>query len=367
MDKQTNYAVAPGEFLAEWLDDNSMTQQHAADRLGTSRKNVNEIVNGRAPVTPETAVRLARLTGIPVGSWIRFEAMYRADLARLHDETELAVHVEKIPAGAAAYLRGRGIITATKRNPGKLVSEFLGFHGFGTWQAFVDNTEGASAGEYALAALKEQKTTFDSLSCATWLRVGELTDAFEQGRDFTYDEAALRRLLPALRARAQDSDDSLLTDLAEMLARVGVVFLMVEPPKQLSLYGMTRWIDKRVPVIQQSGRRNTDGFIIWTLFHELGHVLNDPRGSQHFEYTTKRKRTSAAETGANKFAYDTLFGPAGISPWGDLPQPRDVARIAREVGVSPGVAVHQLRRRQKLQYWQCTNLMVDLGGANESD
>lgn len=365
MENQTNYAVAPGEFLAEWLDDNAMTQQQAADRLGMSRKNVNEIVNGRAPVTPDTGLRLERLTGIPADSWARFEAMFRADLARVHDEAELAKHVEKIPPGATAYLRAQRIVSATKRNPGRLVSEFLAFQGFGTWDAFEDSIEGASAGEYALAALKEQKTTFNAVSCATWLRAGELTDAFERGRRYTYDERALRRLLPALRERAQHPDDSLLQDLSDMLASVGVVFLMVVPPKQLSLYGMTRWIDKRVPVIQQSGRRNTDGFIIWALFHELGHVLNDPRGSQHFEYTTTKKRTTAAETAANKFAYETLFGPAGISPWGDVTQPREVARIAHDVGVSPGVAVHQLRRRQKLQYWQCANLMVDLGDGIE--
>ena len=100
---------------------------------------------------------------------------------------------------------------------------------------------------------------------------------------------------------------------------------------------------------------------IWTFFHELGHVLNDPRGSRHVEYSTAKKRTSAAETHANKFAYETLFGASGIAPWGPEPRPGDVARIAREVGVSPGVAVHQLRRRQKLEYWQCSNLLVNLG------
>ena len=363
MANHTDYAVAPGEFLAEWLDDTDMTQQQAAMRLGVSRKQVNEIVNGRAPITADTALRLERLTDIPTDSWLRFEAAYRADLARLHDEAVLAEHVDLIPASTATYLRSRGIVSATKRTPGKLVAEFLRFHGFGTWDAFADSVDGASAGEFALAALKEQKSEFDYIACATWLRIGDLSEAYERGRRYTYNEQGLRNLLPALRERAQRPDDSMLKDFADMLASVGVVFLMEHPPKQLPLYGMTRWIDKRVPVIQQSGRRNTDGFFIWAFFHEIGHVLNDPRGSQHFEYSTKRKRTSAAETAANKFAYETLFGPAGISPWGSETRPREVARIAREVGVSPGVAVHQLRRRKKLEYWQCTKLSVDLGDA----
>ncbi|MDQ1075157.1 HigA family addiction module antitoxin [Microbacterium sp. SORGH_AS_0969] len=79
----TDYAVAPGQYLDEWLEESSLTQQEAANRLGVSRKHVNEIVNGRAPVTPETALKLERLTGIPADSWVRFEARYRLDLARL--------------------------------------------------------------------------------------------------------------------------------------------------------------------------------------------------------------------------------------------------------------------------------------------
>ncbi len=361
METLPNYAVAPGEFLAEWLADNRMTQQDAAARLGVSRKQVNEIANGRAPITAESAIRLARLTDIPADSWLRLEAAYRADLARLHDEAQLAEHANAIPASATAYLRSVGAVTATKRTPGRLVAEFLGYHGFGTWEAFTASIDDAAAGDYALAALKEQKSAYDQVSCATWLRAGELSDAYDRGRYYSYDEVGLRSLLPALRKRAQTPDDNLLDDFAQMLAGVGVVFLMVEPPKQLPLYGMTRWIDKRIPVIQQSGRRSTDGFLIWTFFHEIGHVLNDPRGSQHVEYSTNKKRSSAAETAANKFAYQTLFGAAGISPWDGVTGSAQVASIARQVGVSPGVAVHQLRRRQKLAYWQCGDLMVNLG------
>lgn len=84
----TNYAVAPGEYLEEWIDAQGFSQQHVADLLGSSRKQVNEIVNGRAPVTSDTAVRLERVVGIPADAWLRYEAAYRADLARIADQVD---------------------------------------------------------------------------------------------------------------------------------------------------------------------------------------------------------------------------------------------------------------------------------------
>lgn len=358
----TNYAVAPGEYLEEWIEDQGMSQQRVADLLGCSRKQVNEIINGRAPVTSDTAMRLERVVGIPADSWLRYEAAYRADLARISDEENLAADVGKIDPNAVTYLRSLGATTATRRKPGALVSDFLAFHRCGTWEAYTHLHETASRGDYALAALKEAGATIDVTVLTTWLRAGELAEAFERGRSYLYDPDQLRDALPHLRTRAATPDATMLHDIANMLADVGVVFMVVEPPRKFPLLGMTRWIDKRVPVIQQTGRWGKDGFVIWTLFHELGHVLNDPRGEMHLEYSTEKKRNGAAEKSANQFAMDLLFGEAGIEPFSGLTSDGAIAATARTVGVSPGVAVHQMHRRRLLDYKFGNQLCVDLAG-----
>jgi addiction module HigA family antidote len=358
----TNYAVAPGEYLEEWIDDHDLSQQRVAELLGSSRKQVNEIVNGRAPITSDTAMRLERVVGIPATTWLKYEALYRADLARIADEESLADHVNEIAPSAVTYLRGIGATSATKRSPGKLVSDFLAFHRCGTWEAYVHLHEEASQGDYALAALKDSGSTLDRTLLTTWLRAAELAEPFERGRGFDYDSEQLRAALPELRARAATPDSTMLRDIASMLADVGVVFMVVEPPTKLPLLGMTRWIDKRVPVIQQTGRRGKDGFVIWTLFHEIGHVLNDPRGEMHVEYSTEKKRNSAAEKTANAFAMDLLFGEGGVAQFRGLSYDREIADKAREIGIAPGVAVHQMHRRRLLDYSFGNRLCVDLAG-----
>ncbi|KUM36486.1 HigA family addiction module antitoxin [Arthrobacter sp. EpRS71] len=358
----TNYAVAPGEYLEEWIDEHGLSQQHVAELVGCSRKQINEIVNGRAPITPDTARRLERVTGVPTGSWLRYEAAYRADQARIADEENLAVYVDEIDPSAVAYLRSVGATQATKRSPGRLVSDFLSFHRCGTWEAYVHLHEVASTGDYALAALKDSGASIDRTLLTTWLRAGELEEPFERGRSYDYQPENLRAALPELRARAAAPDSTMLQDMATILASVGVVFMVVEPPKKFPLLGMTRWIDKRVPVIQQTGRWGKDGFVIWALFHELGHVLNDPRGEMHLEYSTEKKRTGAAEKAANKFALETLLGEEGLAELSGLTRDGEIAAAANRIGVSPGVAVHQMHRRRMLSYQYGNRLCVDLAG-----
>jgi HTH-type transcriptional regulator/antitoxin HigA len=195
-----------------------------------------------------------------------------------------------------------------------------------------------------------------------WLRAAELAEPFERGRGYSYDADQLRGALPHLRARAATPDGTMLRDIRNMLGDVAVVFMVVDPPKKFPLLGMTRWIDKRVPVIQQTGRWAKDGFVIWTLFHEIGHVLNDPRGEMHLEYSTEKKRNTAAEKAANAFAMEILFGESGIKPFEGLTLDREIADTARQVGVAPGVAVHQMHRKRLLDYGRGNRLCVDLAG-----
>lgn len=359
----TNYAVAPGEYLEEWIDDHGLSQHRVAEMLGSSRKQVNEIVNGRAPITSDTAMRLERVVGIPARTWLSYEALYRADLARIADEEDLAQHVGDIAPSAISYLRGLGATTSTKRSPGKLVSDFLAFHRCGTWEAYVHLHEEVSHGDYALAALKDSKTALDPTLLSSWLRAAELTEGFERGRSLDYAPDRLRAALPSLRARAATPDSTVMRDLANVLLDVGVVLLVVEPPAKLPLLGMTRWIDKKVPVIQQTGRWSKDGFAIWTLFHEIGHVLNDPRGEMHVEYSTEKKRNSAAEKNANAFATEILFGgDEVVSQFRGLSYDREIASKALEIGIAPGLAVHQMHRRRWLPYNHGNKLCVDLTG-----
>ena len=83
------YAVPPGATLQETIDSLGMTQRELALRTGMAPKTINEIINGKAPITPATSVLLERVTGIPARMWNNLESNYREQLALKADRDRL--------------------------------------------------------------------------------------------------------------------------------------------------------------------------------------------------------------------------------------------------------------------------------------
>lgn len=67
----------PGETLREVLDERQMTQADLAERMGLPKKTVNEIVQGKAAITPEAALQLERVLGVPADFWNNLEQNYQ--------------------------------------------------------------------------------------------------------------------------------------------------------------------------------------------------------------------------------------------------------------------------------------------------
>src|SRR3990172_1144214 len=74
----TTHAPAhPGEILRElYLKPLGITVTQAAKALGMTRKHVSAIVNGRAPVTPDMALRLASAFATEPELWVNMQAQY---------------------------------------------------------------------------------------------------------------------------------------------------------------------------------------------------------------------------------------------------------------------------------------------------
>lgn len=67
----------PGEIIRELcLEPLDITVTKAADALGVSRKTLSAILNGRAGISPEMAMRLAKAFNTSPESWLNQQMQY---------------------------------------------------------------------------------------------------------------------------------------------------------------------------------------------------------------------------------------------------------------------------------------------------
>jgi antitoxin HigA-1 len=89
----------PGEMLLEeFLKPLGMTQTELAQRIHVSFPRINEIVNGKRGITPDTALRLARLLGTTPEFWLNGQRNWDLWHALRSDSVEDLDTIEPVSA-----------------------------------------------------------------------------------------------------------------------------------------------------------------------------------------------------------------------------------------------------------------------------
>jgi HTH-type transcriptional regulator/antitoxin HigA len=76
-------AIPPGDVLAEELEARGLTQSRLARLMHRPLQAINEIIRGRKRITGVTALGLAEVLGTSAEFWMRLEADYELNKARL--------------------------------------------------------------------------------------------------------------------------------------------------------------------------------------------------------------------------------------------------------------------------------------------
>jgi len=85
-----DWVSPPGDTIIDLLEERNQTQVQLSKCLGYTTKQVSQLINGQAPLTEETALKLERFLGSTARFWLNREAQYRAQLAKLEEKERLA-------------------------------------------------------------------------------------------------------------------------------------------------------------------------------------------------------------------------------------------------------------------------------------
>lgn len=74
--------IHPGEMLKDELEARGMSQRKFAGLIGMPYTAFNEIINGKRPITTDTALKIEAATGISANIWVGLQADYNMQTAR---------------------------------------------------------------------------------------------------------------------------------------------------------------------------------------------------------------------------------------------------------------------------------------------
>jgi len=93
--------VHPGPLLKEEIEYRGISQKQLAQQMGVSYSVLNDILNGKRPVSIEYALYLEAALGIDAQLWIQMQADYNLQVAK--SDKAIKRHLLEIRKIAAAF------------------------------------------------------------------------------------------------------------------------------------------------------------------------------------------------------------------------------------------------------------------------
>ena len=351
---EPDYAVSPGQILEEHLEVREISQAEFARRCDRSPKLISEIIAGKAPVEPRTALQFEKVLGMDAGIWLGIEADYQLHQEREVEKrrnTEWLAWSKNFPI---AELVRRGAIkelTSATENVNALLG-FFGVASVASWER-----------KYARAQVAYRHSpSFKSsvFALATWLRLGELEA--EQIECAIYNEATFKQALHRIRELTAAQYVEVLSEAEELCAKSGVALAIVKPLPKTALSGAARWLTSHKAVIQLSVRHLRDDQLWFSFFHEAAHILLHGKKLVFIREGNGKTPDADEEAESNQWASDFLV------PRGDWDRfatssefsPHAVRRFAQEQGIAPGIVVGRLQHEGKINWNQLNDLKLHL-------
>lgn len=346
---EPDYAVPPGRTLQETIDHLGIEQKELAARTGMAAKTINQIVKGKAPLTPDTALRLERVTGVPARTWNNLEANFREQLARLESSKHLEAQKEWLDRIPVKELIARGVFEPSTETT-VMVEQTLRFFGV----ASVDSwKEGWSKPQFAFR--KSPSAAGHDGALATWLRLAELQA--QSAEMPPYDAKKFTTAIRSIRCLTVQTPDAFVDQMTSLCAEAGVAMVLVPEIKGSRINGAAKWLTSTKAMIALNLLGKSNDLFWFTFFHEAGHILNDSKKELYIDtdYTDDPR-----EVAANEFARSILIPPQFDRELPSLKTYSAVKAFAAKLKIAPGIVVGRLQREKLIPYSHLNALKVRL-------
>lgn len=324
-----------------------LAARDVAEHLHGGMASLRSLLDGTGSIDKLQAIALAENLGGTVSFWLKRQANYEAALERAVD-VATAIESDNWLLLPVPGERPRGRLSAEKRRAE--VRRRLTFFNVGTLKAWQ-----ARYGRICSDTLfrKSEAFTSDSAAILMWLRTGELAADIIDTR--SWNPGNLRDRLDEIRKLSKiKHPGSFLPKLKELCSEAGVAVVAKRAPQGCPASGASRMVAPDKAMILLSFRGLSDDKFWFTVFHEIGHLL------QHGACTfvdSDMEDVDEVEREANQFASDCIVPKRNADEFRQLEPARDeVVRFSVRVGIAPGLTVGQMQHRKMIRQDQMNYL-----------
>lgn len=342
----------PGDTLLETIDHLGISQTDLASRMARPIKTINEIIQGKASITPETAIQLERVTAIPADFWLEREKNYRLELAEVLEAERIIQEKEWLANFPIRELIRLDWIQVSTKDPLECIEAIFRFFRVGNKEGFYNSSCYAILGtpEYRLT----NQTGKNPYALAAWLRKGEIqAESLEVA---AYDKKKFKESLQEIKQVMAEHPKDFFVRLTRLSAEAGVKVVHTPSLPHAKVHGATRWIGD-TPVIQLSNQFKRNDIFWFTFFHEAGHILLHGKKGVFIEGIEPTELAKVKEEEADDFAISLTFSIKEEAEFMELGKiggwtTNQVSDFAQKIGTHPAMIIGRLERNGAIDYGQ---------------
>lgn len=330
-----DWAVAPGEVLADELRSRGMSQTDLAHRTGLSIKHVNQIIKRNASLSAEVALAFERALGVPARFWLRTEAAWQAHSTAIASRSSLGHLQSWLARFPLSALTKRGALAAGEDTATR-VDDLLRFFQVSNPDAFEKVWL-----QPQVSYKRTQTSRIDPYATATWIRLAEQAAQRLAGGAPAYSARELRAAAQELPALTRLPLPDGFQAARDRLRAAGVMLVFVEPLDKTGLFGISKVLDDGRHMIGLTGRMKTLDSFWFAMGHEVGHILLHPKRATFIDTATSLANDDdEQEADANRYASE-LYLPVPLRKRLLAEGPAALDGVASAAGVAHAIVAGQ--------------------------
>lgn len=334
-------ATPPGATIKEQLHDRGMSQKEFAARMDMSEKHISKLINGSVHLTPETAVRLEMVLGVPAKFWNNLEAIYREKIIKTEAENAMDADVEIAKQFPYSEMAKFGWVPETRDAREKVV--YL--------RKYFEVVELSLLGNEQITRIACRRlaiTEKSDLALMAWAQEAKIKARNVQTAAINIK--GLIAAMPEMRKMTLLKPKEFCPKIKKCLADCGIALVFLPHLKGSFLQGASFQDSNKIVVGLTARGKDADKF--WfSLFHEFAHIalghVGQPNGT-----------SDADEKAADQWSSDTLITSGDFERFRrekDYSE-RSVLRFAKAQGIAPGIVVGRMQLEGMIKYSMLNNL-----------